>query len=92
MTQTHRPEGIVEYILINYRWVFVCFFLLPISFVYDIWFYFRNYIVFALSSAPKQHDNKVKRVQKQVSRFSLVLVSCGRLVCKNNRIEGAKLE
>lgn len=60
-------ETITEYILINYRWLFVCLFLLPISFIYDFWLYLRNWIVFTLTSAPKQHDNKVKYVQKQVS-------------------------
>nr|XP_022915592.1 delta(24)-sterol reductase-like [Onthophagus taurus] len=66
---TYKP-GLVEYILINYRWVFVCFFLLPISFVYDILFYLRNYVVFKLSSAPKNHVNKVKHVQDQVKRWA----------------------
>ncbi|KAJ8950390.1 hypothetical protein NQ314_007929 [Rhamnusium bicolor] len=62
----HKPDGFVEYILIHYNWIFVCLFLLPISFVFDIWMYFRNWLVFKLSSAPKQHDKKVKHVQKQV--------------------------
>jgi hypothetical protein len=57
----------LEYILINYRWVFVCFFLLPASFLYEVYNYWRNWIVVTLNSAPKQHDKKVKNVQKQVS-------------------------
>lgn len=63
-------ESITEYILIHYRWVFVCIFLLPISFLYDLWSYFRNLIVFKLTSAPKQHDNKVKHVQKQIRQWA----------------------
>jgi len=65
-----RSESLFEHILINYRWVFVCFFLLPISFFYDIWLYFRNWFVFKLSSAPQQHDRKVRSVQKQVQSWA----------------------
>jgi delta24-sterol reductase len=60
-------DKLIEYILINYRWVFVCFFLLPASLLYEIYNYGRNWIVVKLNSAPKLHDWKVKHVQKQVS-------------------------
>ncbi|XP_066158686.1 delta(24)-sterol reductase-like [Euwallacea fornicatus] len=63
-------ETLTEYILINYRWVFVCLFLLPISFLHDLWFYLRNWVVFKLTSAPKQHDSKVKYVQKQIREWA----------------------
>ncbi|XP_060516051.1 delta(24)-sterol reductase-like isoform X3 [Cylas formicarius] len=66
----NRKEGIFEHILIHYRWVFVCLFLLPISFLFDVWLYFRNWIVFKLISAPKQHERKIKYVQKQVRDWS----------------------
>ena len=56
---------LIEHIIINYRWVFVMF-LLPISFLYDIYFYTRSFIVFKLSSAPKRHGDKVRKVQAQV--------------------------
>ncbi|KAJ8306436.1 hypothetical protein KUTeg_016981, partial [Tegillarca granosa] len=59
----------LEYIIKNYRWVFVCLFLLPLSVVYDVVMYVRNWIVFKLNSAPKQHDNKVKKVQAQVKEW-----------------------
>ncbi|CAH1153510.1 unnamed protein product [Phaedon cochleariae] len=62
----HRSDNLVEYILVHYRWVFVCLFLLPVSFVFNIWLYLRNWLVLKLSSAPQQHNNKVKHVQKQV--------------------------
>ncbi|XP_041358605.1 delta(24)-sterol reductase-like [Gigantopelta aegis] len=58
-----------EYILINYRWIFVCFFLLPISFFYDLYFCVRNWVVFKLNSAPSQHDKKVQHVQQQVRHW-----------------------
>lgn len=56
----------VAYILINYRWVFVCFFLLPLSLVYDVYHLARSWIIFQLNSAPKKHDERVKFVQQQV--------------------------
>lgn len=60
-----------EYIIKNYRWLFVCLFLLPISVVYDLAMYLRNWIkfLFKLNSAPKKHGNKVKYVQEQVKRW-----------------------
>jgi delta24-sterol reductase len=60
----------IEYILTNYRWVFVCFFLLPASLLYDIYNYGRKWIIVKLNSAPKLHHRKVKNVQKQVSKNS----------------------
>lgn len=59
----------MEVILIDYRWVFVCFFLLPISFVYNLFYYVRNVIVFRLNTAPKKHDSKVKKIQSQVKNW-----------------------
>ena len=41
-------------------------FLLPVSCLYDLWFYTRSKIVFALSSAPTKHKEKVEYVQQQV--------------------------
>ncbi|XP_065566869.1 delta(24)-sterol reductase-like [Artemia franciscana] len=58
-----------EYVLIHYRWVFVCFFLLPVSLIYDIYFYLRSWVIFNLNSAPKHHDKKVKDVQRQVRKW-----------------------
>ena len=68
MATTCCGDRIIEYILINYRWVFVCFFLLPASLLYEIYNYGRNWIIVKLNSAPKLHDRKVKKVQRQVSK------------------------
>ncbi|CAL8134552.1 unnamed protein product [Orchesella dallaii] len=62
-------NGVIEYIVIHYRWVLVCFFLLPASFVFDIYTYIRTWIVFHMASAPKLHDKKVKEVQRQVKEW-----------------------
>ncbi|KAF2360095.1 FAD linked oxidase N-terminal [Trinorchestia longiramus] len=56
----------VKYILIHYRWVFVVLFLLPLSAVYDVYYYARSWVIFKLNSAPKQHAKKVENVQNQV--------------------------
>nr|CAI5844807.1 unnamed protein product [Callosobruchus analis] len=68
----------LEYILVHYRWLFVCIFLLPVSFLFNIWLYCRNWIVFNLSSAPKQHEVKVRHVQKQIVKVE-PLVTMGQL-------------
>ncbi|XP_045473479.1 delta(24)-sterol reductase-like [Harmonia axyridis] len=67
-----KSETIFKYVLIHYRWVFVCLFLLPISFLFDMWLFCRNYIVFKLNSAPSQHDAKVKNVQRQILRWNKI--------------------
>lgn len=63
---SHKSDNLIEHILINYRWIFVLF-LLPISFIYDLYFYIRSWYVFKVNSAPKKHHDKVRYVQKQVS-------------------------
>lgn len=56
----------LEYVLIHYRWVFVCFFLLPVSVLYDTFYYLRSHLIFALNTAPEKHHERVAYVQKQV--------------------------
>lgn len=58
-------DAFVEHVVVHYRWIFVMF-LLPVSFLYDIYFFARNWIVFRMSSAPKKHLEKVRKVQSQV--------------------------
>ena len=75
-----------EHVIIHYRFIFVMF-LLPVSLVYDLYFYTRlvhykiyykrmsqeiiprSKIVFALSSAPTKHKEKVAGIQKQVREY-----------------------
>ena len=63
-----KLDRLIEHVMVHYRWIFVMF-LLPVSFLYDIMFYLRNWIVFKLSSAPKKHLQKVQNVQKQVRNW-----------------------
>ena len=60
-------DSLIEHILVHYRWVFVCFFLLPISVVYDAFYYLRSKVIFGLNTAPKLHDKRVREVQRQVT-------------------------
>lgn len=46
-----KGETLFEIILINYRWVLVCFFLLPMSFLYNLWFYMRNAVIFHFNNS-----------------------------------------
>lgn len=61
-------DSIVEHVIVHYRFIFVMF-LLPVSCLYDLWFYTRSKIVFALSSAPTKHKEKVADIQKQVREY-----------------------
>lgn len=67
-----KGENLWEILLVDYRWVLVCFLLLPLSFVYNLWFYVRNLIIFTLQSAPKSHGKKVQNIQRQVRIFTNV--------------------
>ncbi|GAU92811.1 hypothetical protein RvY_04844 [Ramazzottius varieornatus] len=59
----------LEHVIIHYRWIFVCLFLLPASSLYDLVFYVRNRIIFWLRSAPKQHNLRVRKIQDQVKAW-----------------------
>uniref|UniRef100_A0A8D2BU86 Delta(24)-sterol reductase n=2 Tax=Sus scrofa TaxID=9823 RepID=A0A8D2BU86_PIG len=63
-----RVKGL-EFVLIHQRWVFVCLFLLPLSLIFDIYYYVRAWVVFKLSSAPRQHEQRVRDIQKQVREW-----------------------
>ncbi|XP_062960796.1 delta(24)-sterol reductase isoform X2 [Cynocephalus volans] len=63
-----RVKGL-EFVLIHQRWVFVCLFLLPLSLIFDIYYYVRAWVVFKLSSAPRLHGQRVRDIQKQVREW-----------------------
>lgn len=60
----------VEYVVVHQRWIFVCLFLLPLSVVFDVYYYVRAWIIFKMCSAPKLHDQRVRDIQRQVSVLS----------------------
>lgn len=65
--------SLLETIVIEYRWVLVCLFLLPLSFLYNLSTVIRERLVFLLKSDPKQHNSKVLRAQRQVKVFRTAL-------------------
>ena len=57
--------GLVEFIMLN-RWL-ITVWLLPLSFVYDIFWALRAKYVLWRGSCPKKHQERVEYVQKQVN-------------------------
>lgn len=62
----------LEYVIVHQRWIFVCLFLLPLSVVFDVYYYLRAWVIFKMCSAPKQHDQRVKDIQRQVTEQHLL--------------------
>lgn len=60
-----RIKGL-DYVIVHQRWIFVCLFLLPLSVVYDVYYYVRAWLIFKMCSAPKLHDQRVRDIQRQV--------------------------
>lgn len=65
--------ALLETLVIEYRWILVCLFLLPLSFVYNVSTVLRERLMFLLKSDPKQHNSKVLRAQRQVKSFRKAL-------------------
>lgn len=59
-------EALLEHILKKYRWIFVVFFLLPVTFVYDIYHWMKQVYIEYTKDKSQDHAMKVKHVQKQV--------------------------
>lgn len=62
-----RVRGL-DYVLVHQRWIFVCLFLLPLSVLFDVYYYVRAWLIFKMCSAPKLHEQRVRDIQRQVSR------------------------
>lgn len=60
----------LDYVIIHQRWIFVCLFLLPLSVIFDVYYYVRAWMIFKMCSAPKLHDQRVRDIQRQVSKAS----------------------
>ncbi|KAI4889050.1 hypothetical protein NFI96_001504 [Prochilodus magdalenae] len=59
----------LDYVIIHQRWIFVCLFLLPLSVIFDVYYYVRAWIIFKMCSAPKLHDQRVRDIQRQVREW-----------------------
>lgn len=62
-----RVKGL-EYVVVHQRWIFVCLFLLPLSVLFDLYYHLRAWLIFKMCSAPKLHGQRVRDIQRQVSR------------------------
>lgn len=60
----------LETFLAKYRWVFVCFLLLPMSVIFEFYLAFRNWLIFQMKSAPRMHDEKVKKIQNEIKSWN----------------------
>ncbi|XP_063542976.1 delta(24)-sterol reductase-like isoform X1 [Cydia strobilella] len=64
-----ETETLLEYILVEYRWLLAFFVLMPMSFAWKVWSSVRNHVVFKMNSAPKMHERKVKDIQRQIKAW-----------------------
>jgi len=67
---TDRPrtprQGLFEYLLTHHRDLFATLFLLPLSVGYGVYRSLRNRIAFRMNSAPARHEERVRRVIRQI--------------------------
>lgn len=70
----------LEYVMVHQRWIFVCLFLLPLSVIFDVYYYARAWLTFKMCSAPKLHDQRVRDIQRQVSVSADRCPSCARVL------------
>lgn len=61
-----RCESSLEYVLVNYRYVFVVFFLLPCTVLGKIWSVFEKNFLWSRHSG-LDHEKNVNVVRRQVS-------------------------
>uniref|UniRef100_A0A1I8A8N4 Delta(24)-sterol reductase n=1 Tax=Steinernema glaseri TaxID=37863 RepID=A0A1I8A8N4_9BILA len=67
-----RPPGerLLEWIALHFRWVFVIWFLLPVSVLYDLYVVVRDKVIYFAQSAPNAHNRKVALIQQQVRKWN----------------------
>lgn len=56
----------IEYVVVNYRWLFVFLFLLPATLLFELYVQLRMWIVQLSKSASKNHERKVAAIQETV--------------------------
>lgn len=67
MTNIGKHRSLLETILIDYRWIFVIFFLLPLSFLYDVALALRAKLIIKLGDPVWLHGKKLEKLRKKVS-------------------------
>ncbi|KAI8870425.1 24-dehydrocholesterol reductase-like protein [Ramicandelaber brevisporus] len=66
---TPIPQLLAKFVEKN-QWLVICFFALPGSYVFDMFFIVRNWYVRQFLAAPLLHDQRVREVQAQVRRWN----------------------
>eukprot|EP01080_Neovahlkampfia_damariscottae_P004721 gene4721-8305_t len=61
-------KTLVKFIATDYRWIIVCFVLLPLSFLFDLYWHIRSIITFRYRKDSVNHEEKVKNIQEQVKK------------------------
>jgi len=61
--------GYVTEFITNHRGIFVTVFVLPISLMFDIFFYIRAWLVMKFYSAPQLHQERVRSVVEQIHEW-----------------------
>jgi Delta24-sterol reductase len=59
-------KTLVKFIVTDHRWIVVCLFLLPLSFLFDLYWHIRNIIIFRFGKSSLNHEAKVKGIQEQL--------------------------
>ncbi|XP_023217183.1 delta(24)-sterol reductase-like [Centruroides sculpturatus] len=62
-------KDLLQHLIVNYRWLFVLV-LLPISVVYKVFLFVRNWIAFHYRDSKKSHEENVRYVQKQILEWN----------------------
>ena len=57
-------------VLTRYRWAVIVLIVIPISFLHDLQYRIRSWLVWWFLSAPTLHNLRVQRVQDQVKRWA----------------------
>lgn len=60
----------LEAFLAKYRWIFVCFLLIPVSVVFELSLAIRNWFIFQMKSAPRLHNEKVTKIQNAIKAWN----------------------
>jgi Delta24-sterol reductase len=56
----------IKFIMSEQRWIFVCLFVLPLSLLFDLFWYIRNIIIFKFGNTKESHEEKVRKIQIDV--------------------------
>jgi delta24-sterol reductase len=78
-TPGYDMDRLIEHILTHYRGLFAVVVLLPISALYSAYVTIRNGIAFRLRSAPARHDQRVRKVIRQMEDWKKD--GCGEKLC-----------